>query len=92
MMHVDTLDTTGPNEIAYGTVCRTHSCVPNSHVLAAGAYWRNQANTLNRPCAAAMRPIVKLLWPLVTRKTVRYHLRQHMVWYFALGNFYPNFM
>jgi len=24
---------------------------------------------LNRPCAAAMRPYVKLLWPLVTQLT-----------------------
>jgi len=30
------------------------------------AHWRHLANTtLNRPCAAAMRPYVKLLWPLV---------------------------
>jgi len=30
-----------------------------------GAHWRNLANTTERPCAAAMRPSVKLLWPLV---------------------------
>jgi len=33
---------------------------PRKHVL--GATWRI---LLNRPCAAAMRPVVKLLWPLV---------------------------
>jgi len=26
-----------------------------------GAHWRNLANTMERPCAAAMRPYVKLL-------------------------------
>jgi len=29
------------------------------------AHWRHLANTTNRPCAAAMRPYVKLLLPLV---------------------------
>ena len=33
-----------------------------------GATWRIQ---LNRPCAAAMRPYVKLLWPLVTFRVRR---------------------
>ena len=30
-----------------------------------GAYWLNVANMIDRPCAAAMRPYVRLLWPLV---------------------------
>jgi len=30
-----------------------------------GAHWRHLDIRLNRPCAAAMRPYVKLLWPLV---------------------------
>jgi len=29
------------------------------------APWRHRRMQLNRPCAAAMRPYVKLLWPLV---------------------------
>ena len=30
-----------------------------------GTYWRHRRIRLNRPSAAAMRPYVKLLWPLV---------------------------
>jgi len=30
-------------------------------VLDGGAHWRNLANTIDRPCATAMRPFVKLL-------------------------------
>jgi len=34
---------------------------PRNHVLDGGAHWRHLANRLNRRCAAAMRPYVKLL-------------------------------
>jgi len=33
---------------------------PRKHVLG-GMHWSQLANTLNRPCVAAMRPVVKLL-------------------------------
>ena len=35
------------------------------------AHWRHLANTIE-PCAVAMRPYVKLLWPLVTIITINY--------------------
>jgi len=33
-----------------------------------GVHWRHLANTTELPCAAAMRPYVKLLWTLVNLK------------------------
>jgi len=44
-------------------------------VLDGGARWRNLANTINRPSAAAMLPYVKLLRPLVLLNCVETQLR-----------------
>ena len=49
---------------------------PGKHALGGvhiGATWQIP---MNRPCAAAMRPVVKLLWPLVTIAT--YILVKHV--------------
>jgi len=35
------------------------------NVLCGSVHWRNLMNTTEPSCAAAMRPVVKLLWPLV---------------------------
>jgi len=45
--------------IILGGVFSWTRCIYRVHI---GATWRTR---LNRPCAAAMRPYVKLLWPLV---------------------------
>ena len=43
---------------------------PRRHVLGGGAHGRNLANTMNRPCAATMRPVFK-------RVTTCYYCRFH---------------
>ena len=34
---------------------------PRKHILDEGAHWRHRVNTLNCPCAAALRPFCQLL-------------------------------
>jgi len=55
--------TAEPIEISFGTWTRVCTRKHMLHGVRIGAAWRIRLNY--RPCAAAMRPYVILLWPLV---------------------------
>ena len=63
-MIVSPANTTEPIEMPFGIWTLVGQ---RNHVLDGGAHWRNLANTaaLNRLCATAMRPYVKLRCRLV---------------------------
>ena len=50
------------------TVWEAESCEHGNHAL--GAHWRHVENTMNDLCAAAMRPLVKLLRPSVILRSL----------------------
>jgi len=59
MMHIDSLNPTGPNKILFTGQARV---CPTNHALVSGAHWRIWRIWLNHPCVAARRRQCKNGW------------------------------
>jgi len=64
MMRNDPRNSTEPNELLFAGQTRVRQ---RTIILVVGAHWRLLTNGIEPFVCCAMRPFVKLLWPLVIR-------------------------